>query len=219
MVAYATRQDVYDLGLGAQAFASLPRPVPAADIDLTTGTIRLRAHGMTAADIITFEVTSGGHLFTGASAFVAYSPIIVSADLFRISGFTTPIADPGKGWSVVIDPERRIDRLCEERSGWIDEHLTAEEPPLRAPFPSQVVGLCARLVARYGTTTLALENAAYRTALDRVEALREADERLLATWLAGKPINPRAKDQNSVPDNAAIAEYTRPPTTWRTGAL
>lgn len=221
---YAARQDVYDLGLGPQAFASRPRPIgtsgnAAADVDLATGTIRLRAHGMTAADIFTIEVTSGGSLPTGASAFVLYSPIIISADLFRIAGLPVPLVSAGSGWAIAVDPERRIDRLCEERSGWIDEHLTAEEPPLRAPYPAQVVGLCARLVARYGVVTLALENPAFRAALDRVEAMREADERLLATWLAGKPINPRARDQNSGPDNGALAEATRPPTRWRTGAL
>lgn len=219
MVAYATRQDVYDLGLGAQAFASRPRPVKLPDdIDITTGTIRLRAHGMTSTDVISLEVVSGGALATGLSAFAAYTPIIVTADLFRITGFAS-YASAGSGWSVVVDPERRIDRLCAERSGWIDEHLTAHETPLEPPYPSQVVGLCARLVARYGVTTLAFENPAYRAALDRIEALREADEKVLATWLGGKPISPRPTDQNTVPDNAAIADVTRQPTLWRTGAL
>src|SRR5262245_13297713 len=134
MAAYATRQDVYDLGLCAQAFASRPRPVRTEDVDLATGTIRLRAHGLTSSDIFVFEVTSGGSLpqtIAGPmSAFVALSPIIVTADLIRISGVTSFIA-AGSGWSIAVDPERRIDRLCEERSAWIDEHLTAEEPPLK----------------------------------------------------------------------------------------
>lgn len=225
-MAYATRQDVYDLGLGAQAFASRPRPVgtggviaAGVDVDLATGTIRLRAHGMTALDLFTLEVTTGGALLTGASAFVAYSPIIISGDLFRIAGLTVPLASAGSGWAVTVDPERRIDRLCEERSGWIDEHLTAEVPPIKAPYPSQLVGLCARLVARYGVPTLAFENPAFRSALDRIEAMREADDRVMAAWLAGKPINPRPVDQTTTPDNGALADTTRAPTRWRTGAL
>ena len=219
MTAYATRQDVYDLGLGAQAFASRPRAVDASrDVDIATGTIRLRAHGLSASDVVSLEVTAGGTLPTAASAFAAYAPIVVTSDLFRLSGLAS-FAAAGSGWAVTVDPGRRLDAIAEERSRWIDEHLTAECPPLVAPFPRQVVGLCARLTARLAVTTLQIDNAAFRSALDRIEALREADEEILKTWLGGKPVNPRPVDQTDSVENGPRAGYGRPSVGWSSGVM
>src|SRR5262245_60736487 len=125
--AYATRDEVFTLGLTAQAFATRPRPFDG--IDISTGTIRLRAHGFASTDIMTFEVVSGGSLPTGISAFTPYTPVIVSSDLFRVQGFSSFVSG-GAGWGVTLDFGRRIDAHIFEVSAEVDQHLTADAPPL-----------------------------------------------------------------------------------------
>ena len=84
-MAYATADDVY-LALSAQAFVVRPRPFEA--IEIATGTIRLTAHGLATTDLVVLAAVGAGTLPTTSSAFTAYSPIVVSGDLFKIA--TTP---------------------------------------------------------------------------------------------------------------------------------
>lgn len=223
MGAYATRDDVYLLGLAAQAFVVRPRPVLPADVDLATGTIRLKAHGLTSADVLSLEVTGGGSLPTGLSAFVALSPVVVTSDLFRIAGFNS-YASAGNGWGVVVDPGRRLDAHLVETAAEIDEHLTAHEPPilvdpLTGKFPQILVGLNARMAARAAVTSLQIENAQYKVAVDRLVAREEFDKLILADWKEGKPVHPVPVDADPVADNGARASATRAPMRWTTGRL
>lgn len=214
-VAYCTLDNVFTLGLSAQAFLTRPRPFDA--IDIATGTIRLKGHGFAATDVVTLEVTSGGALPTGTSAFLPYSPMIVSFDLFKISGFNSYVSG-GSGWGIAIDPSRRIAAHILEVSSEIDECLTANEPPLAAPFPQVIIGLAARMAARAAVNSLSIENALYRVAVDRLFERQANDKEMLAAWKAGKPLNPRPADQNLVPDNAAKAVAV-PPIGWTTDTL
>jgi hypothetical protein len=224
-LAYSTLDDVFLLGLSAQAFVVLARPVDAADVDAATATIRLRAHGLSTKDVITFEVTEGGALPTGISAFTPYYPIPVSGDLFRVALTEngTPIAswvDGGEGWSVQVDTTRRILAHNEEEAARIDEHLTAHKPPIQpdpitGKYPQVLVGLNARMTARAALLSLAIENEAYRVPRDRLMEREEADMKMLTDWEGGKPIQPRPTDETpAVAENSARAS-SGTPIDWR----
>lgn len=222
-MSYSSRDDVFLLGLSAQAFVVRPRPFDGADA--ASATIRLKAHGLSLADVITFEVTSGGALPTGISAFAPYYPIPVSNDLFRVA--LTPGGSPiaswvtaGSGWGIVVDPGRRIDAHREETAAEIDECLTAHEPPIQpdsqGKYPQVLVGMNARMTARAAVNSLQIENAAYRVAVDRLIAREESDQKTLDAWKSGKPIQPRPADENTFPDNAARASSATS-IDWRNG--
>jgi len=224
-MAYCTRDNVYQLALPATAFVSRARPFDA--VGASTATIRLKAHGLSTLDIVTFEKTSGGTLPTGISEFTVYYPVPVSSDLFRLatSYGGTPIASwvsGGSGWAIAVDPGRRLDMHVRESASRIDDHLTAHELPLlpdnNGEYPYVLVGLNARMAARQCITTLQFDTTAFRTAIDRLAAQEKADEQMLLDWKNGKPLQPRPEDSDSIPDNAAQA-YAVTPMDWLTGTL
>jgi hypothetical protein len=226
-MAYCTRQDVYLLGLSTQAFVSRPRPFDA--VDATTATVRLKAHGLSSLDIITFEVTAGGALPTGISAFAPYYPYVVTSDLLRISTTAggSPIASwvtAGSGWGIAIDPGRRLDANIVATAAEIDEHLTAHEPPIQVDpvtglYPQILVAVNARMAARATVPSLQIENAAYRVQADRLIAMEAFDRQVLADWKKGKPVHPNPTDLTSVADNSAHALASRAPLNWTQGYL
>ena len=227
---YATRDDVYNLALSAQAFVVAPRPVGAPpsslalDFNYTTGTIRLPGNGYGAGDIVYLLPTIGGSVPTGAAPLTPYYTIPGPvADFFQIAatpgGPVLTFSDLGAGWAVIVDTGRRIDMHLAERASVIDEHLTAHLPPIQpdpitGKIPQVLVGLNARMAARAAVTSLQIDNAQYRVAVDRLFAMAGQDGdtnppaqkgSLLGDWKSGKPIQPRPYDENGVlPDNAAI---------------
>lgn len=335
---YASLDQLYLLGLSARAFVAIARPVnPSTDVNAATGVISLKAHGLSAADVITFEVSEGGDLPDGIAEATAYTPIPLTADLFQarnpssvaavygarnfassmttttatlaagaapdgvysisvrvtasgpvgqyawkyqvsedggstwgteqtisptavsltIHGVTVNLthgtgqvatsgygfsfdtylitagvsagqpftfASTGSGWSVAIDPERRLLAHLAETASEIDEHLTAEQPPIlpdpaTGDYPPTLVGLNARMAARAAVNSLAFDNAEFRVAVDRLFEKEKQDIEMLAKWLGGKPLQPRPIDQTTEPENAAIATSGRDATDWNTGVL
>ena len=239
-MAYATRDDVFLLALSAQAFVARARPVVSRDagsaaVDIATGTIRIRGLGLTAADLVTFEATSGGTLPPELSAFITYTPVPIGGDLYRVAplnGSTiTSFTNVGAGWGIAVDQMRRLDAHLQDAAARIDECLTAETPPIKPDpltgrYPPVLVGLNARMAARSAVVTMQFEDAAFKVAVDRLFALSAADGdtnppaqpgSLLGDWKMGKPINPRPVDQTTVADNAARAGYGRPSAGWGTG--
>lgn len=225
---YCTRDDVFLLGLSAQAFVVRARPVNAStDISTSTGVVRLKAHGLTDDDAITLEVTSGGSLPTGLSAFVAYGVDVVSFDLFRITSggvAITSYASAGSGWAVAVDPLRRLDRHILAAAATINDRMTAYAPPFELDpitglYPQVIVDTNARLAAIAAATTLQFDNAAFRVAVDRLESMVARDWTNLETYLLGRPVNPAPTDQNDVPDNGPRASRSRAPVAWGTGYL
>lgn len=219
---YATRDHVYNLGLSARAFARAPRPVEA--VEPSTGTIRLTAHGLSADDLVLLDAVAGGTLMGGVSAFTYYSPTIVGADLFRIVGVAS-FSSSGQGARVTLDPGRRIDQHLADAAALIDEHLTAHSVPLLPDpttgfYPQVVIGINARMAARAAVTSLQIENAAFREAIDRLMAQEEYDRMILADWKSGKPVQPRPTDQTeSVADNSARAGASRAQIDWHRGSI
>ncbi len=213
-MAYAVLDDAY-AWLSARAFATRPRPFEG--IEISTGTIRLPAHGFSAADRILLAASDGGVLPTGTTAFIYYSPVIVGFDLFQISGFPS-FASGGSGWAIGVDPTRRLQIHLDDAAARIDECLTGQDPPLKVDqitgkFPPQVVGLNARMAVRSAVTSLQIDNAAFRVPIDRLMAMAEADGddgiakpgSLLGDWKAGRRVRPEATDQASIPFDSARA--------------
>ncbi|MEQ9318190.1 MAG: hypothetical protein RIF41_03485 [Polyangiaceae bacterium] len=219
--AYATRDDVFNLALSAQAFVVRARNFE--DIDVATGVIRLKAHGFGDEDLVTLEVTGGGSLPTGLSAHVAYGVDPVSFDLFRLTSSGSPItsyASGGSGWSVALDTMRRLDKHLEAAAARIDQSLTAHRAPLTAPYPVHVVEINARMAARRMLTSLEFNNAAFRVSTERLIAMGDEDEAQLARWRAGQPIYPTPVDQTpETSDDGAFAVSGRAAVCWTTGRL
>lgn len=220
---YATRDDVFNLALSARAFAVRPMVVEQAGVDIATGVIRLRAHGLSAEDVVTIEAPSGTTLPTGLAAGTTYGIESVGFDLLRLTSGGVPItsyASAGQGdWGVLVDQMRRLDAHLEAASARIDEHLTAHSPPLETPYPVQVVEVCARLAARRMLVSLQYDNAAFRVAVEQLRETSDQDEAQLQRWMSGKPVHPRPTDQTTTPDNGARASRSRSPSNWTTGRL
>lgn len=227
---YATRDSVFLLGLSAQAFVTRPRPLESYgtnDVNPGTGVIRLVGNGFTTADIVYLTVTPGGALPGGAAALTYYHPLPLGGDLLQLSatsgGAPLTFTSAGTGWSIAVDPLRRLDAHLVETAAEIDEHLTAHEPPIQVDpttglYPQVLVGLNARMAARLAVTSLQIENAAYKVARDRLDAKEAQDLVLLADWKNGKPVQPRPTDKNSIPDNAARASACRA-VPWLSGRI
>lgn len=223
--AYCTRDDCF-LVLSPKAFVVRPQPIAnvSADVDLSTGVIRLAANGLTSSDYVTLAVTSGGALPTGLSAFTKYPVDPVEFDLIRLRDPDTgdPItsyASAGSGWAIAVDMMRRLDFHRHSQAARINECLTAHEPPLDEPYPPHVVDINARLAVRRMLTSLQFDNAAYRVQAEELRATADQDEATLMRWLAGKPVHPRPVDQTTVADNGARATSSREPSNWTTGLL
>lgn len=224
---YATRDHVFQLALAAQAFVALARPFDA--VDPTTGTIRIKAHGYSDQDLLTFEVAQGGDNATprNVQSMLVYRARPISADLFQVALLDGTLVDyfvdSGIGWSVAVDPFRRLDLNLVERASFIDDHLTAHQPPIlpdpvTGQYPFVLIGMNARLAARQTVNCLQFENSAYRVAVDRLFESAVADDEVLKSWKAGKPIQPRPTD-GTIADNSARASAGRPPVPWTTEVL
>ncbi len=223
---YAALQDVYDLGFTARAFVIVPRPWNSDNgrsgdtLTTSTGVIRMAGHGYSTSDLLEFVlVAGGGSLPGGATPGVLVSPLPI--DFFRFKLSLTPGGTPitltsaGSGWGLQIDPERRLQRHIDDAAARIDRALIAQSPPIKidpltGKYPAEIVGPNARMAARTAIATLEFENAAFRQAADRVEAMRLADEKMLEEWSMGKPLLPQAVDQDTIANDAPRARGRRP---------
>lgn len=231
MVAYCTRANVF-AELDPRGFVARPRPIEdtSTDVDITTGTILLVASAFETDDRIRFSTVLGGSLPPELAALgLQYvNPIPLGFDTFKVANPSTglpiaPFTSAGTGWAVTIDPLIRLDRLIAQVSGEIGQDLTGDKPPL-LPDPvtglyhPTVVGLTAREVGRRAVNSLMFDNAAYRVATDRLFATADRDAELRETLRKGWPLNPRALDQDTIPNDAARA-YGGTPVPWLSGSL
>lgn len=209
---YCSDDDVFTLGLDARAFEVRARKFD--DVDAASGTIRLKAHGLTAEDVVVFEVTTGGTLPTGESAYVPRYPLIVSFDLLQLaatpSGTALTWADGGEGWLLAVDPLRRIQAHAEAVTATIDQKLVAHATPIQVDpitgkYPMVLRALAARMTARAAVTSLQAENPRYKSAVDRLLAQEEFDNAMLDGFEKnGIPIRPAPTDTTpGVADNGA----------------
>lgn len=227
-VAYATLRDVYDLGLSARSFVVVPRPLdPRAgdSLDPATGTFWLLGHGLATDDVVWFVlIASGGvgALPGGASAIVPYAPLPIDARRFQLSttfgGSPVTFTNVGSSatnsatsWGILVDPERRLQRIILDEAADIDQCLTAHSTPLvvdpvTGKFPQKAVGMNARYAARRAIAGNLFENAATKIPTERLDAAKKDDDAQKEAWRLGQPIYPTPKDQtDGVPDNGARA--------------
>lgn len=228
---YATLTDVYRLGLTARAFATAARGLldRAGDsFDYATGTFRLNAHGFEADDLIQFVLPGAGAIPTGAALATPYHPLKLDFYRFRLSltqgGAAVTFSTAGNGWTLQLDPEARISAHLLQACADIDQDLTAQAPPLKVDpvtgrYPQVVIGMVARTAARSAVTSLQIENADYRVAVDRLFAQEKIDEAQRDAWRKGQPISPRPTDQDGVATDGAIAGFGRPSAGWNTAVL
>jgi hypothetical protein len=226
-MSYATPQDVYDLGFSARAFVVVLRPWNVDNgrsgdtIDIAHGVIRMAGHGYATSDLVEFVlIASGGALPGGAPPGVFLYPLPIDPVRFALSltngGAALTYSSAGSGWGLQIDPTRRLQRHLDDAAARIDEKLTANMPPINRDaktglYPQVLVGLNARMAARSAIPSMLFDVATFRAAVDRVFAMQEADDLMLATWLEGKPINVRPTDQTTgINENAARSGSRRP---------
>jgi hypothetical protein len=217
---YATLDDVYTLGFTARSFVIVPRAWNASygrdgdAINISTGVIRMAGHGYSAADLVdVFLVASGGALPGGLPSGLL-SPLPIDFFRFQLAtssgGSPLTFSSPGSGWGIQINPERRLQKHIDDAAARIDECLTAHQPPLQVDpisgkYPTEIVGLNARMAARSAIPTMQFENAAQRVAADVVRGMEKRDNETLDIWRSGKPIQPRPLDMTpKIPDNAAV---------------
>jgi hypothetical protein len=230
MTAYATLQDVYRLGLSAQAFVVRPRkldPNAGDALDPATGTFRLIGHGLGADDIVQLVLVGGPGVAavpTGATANTPYSPIPLDFYRFQLAsvpnGSALTFADVGTGaWAIQVDPEARLMANIIQFSAELNQDLIAHGTPLvpdptSGTFPQIIVGVVAREVARRVVTSLQVENAAFKVATDRLFALQKDDNEQRERWRNGQPILPKPLDQTPTKADDAARAWGRHPVGW-----
>lgn len=230
--AYATIGDVYR-EIGAAAFLSRPRPIDARagdSFDYATGTFTIGAHGYDGTDRVRLALVASAGTLPGSAVASPYYVLKFDYWRFQLSltqggaavTFTSTGAASGANtypWGVQLDPEPRLQTKLYRVSEIIDECLTAHSAPIlvdpiTGEYPGILVGLAARMAARRTLTASAFDNEAARVAMDtlRAQAAFDGDTdppaqegSLLGDWKGGKPIYPKPKDQNEIPDNAARA--------------
>lgn len=216
MVAYlnAGLQDVYDLGLTAQAFTVFPRALDTRKgdaLDAATGTFRMSGHGLSADDVAEFVLAATGNVPTGAAVNTPYYPLPIDFWRFRLAaspgGQALTFADVGtvspergSAWGIVADPERRLARIADAISRDIDQDLVAHATPIlvdpiTGKYPDKLVGIVARCTARRAIAGLTFENAAYKAAAERLLAEEKRDDEQRARWRGGQPLLPTPVDQ------------------------
>lgn len=235
-MAYCTREEVFDLGLGAECFLARPRAIES--VDPATGVLTLRSNGLASGALFTLFVEgsalpglSSPRLPPELSASVVYEavPVSGSSDLFRarpVGGSTiVSFTNAGAGvFSLVIDIGRTIDRIAQNESGNIDEELTNNAPPIKPDertglYPEILIGIAARRTAVRAALKIGLANPVYQVSLDKLIAGQAFDDLTLKRWWEGRYINVHPADQTTESENAALAGSSGPATSWRTGTL
>lgn len=193
-------------------------------VPASLGTVTVKLDGFEVDTLVPVSVTSGG---------IAYNLIETTNELtgtdldFVVTTATQPVAwlNAGEGWAVAVDPIARLEAIAEERTAYINEHLTAhggkiDPDPITGLYPPVLVGLCARLTARQGIASLSVTDPQYKEPVDRLLASVEDDKQMLDAWKKGKPISPYPTDETpGVVENAARASSSREEMPWTTGSF
>jgi hypothetical protein len=235
-VAYATRDDVYALGLPPQAFTARPRMVEA--VDPVANVLTISQHGLNSADVLTFIVE--GNLQPGAPAMVGapalpsglsassvYYPLLIgSSSLFQVAlsvgGAAVALGSAGTPkFGMRVDPGPKLDRLLLDASARVDQHLTNNEPPINVDpstglYPQILVGLVARMAARDAIVVFGIAHPDYAASAKALNDARAEDVSLLKAFLADMPIRPEPPggDTTVRVEGAARAQRGRNPVGW-----
>lgn len=203
-MAYATRSNVYALGLPPASFVRAPRTVEA--VDASTDTFTIRGHGLDSGRALTFALqgsptpvlgVTASALPAGLSASVVYYALPLSGDLFQVSltdgGAAVAITDVGTGiFGVAVDFAADLDAQLESTAGDIDIACAAHGTPFTADssgaYPPWLVALNARLAAADSLVVFGLQNPLYDAAAKRILDRVEKDRTDMDWWKKGAPI-------------------------------
>jgi len=234
-MAFSTVAQMYARALPAAAFAARPRTVEG--VTIATGVLRLTGHGLSLDSLLQFSLegqaafgATANALPGGLTANVNYEAApLAGSNLFKvrpeggaiISSFSSEPVGP---FAIVVDPEAALLEQLDDATARIEEKLTANAVPILPDpttglYPSILVGICARMAARQAVIALGLQNPQYAAQQKMLLDGAAADDLMLATWLAGRPVNVRPLDQTTELENAARAGRDFAPTDWRTGTL
>lgn len=230
-MAYATRSNVYALGLPPAAFVRAPRTVEA--VDASTDTFTIRGHGLDAGRAVTFALqgsptpvlgVTGSALPAGLSASTVYYALPLSGDLFQVSltsgGAAVAITDAGTGiFGVAVDFSADLDAQLESTAGDIDiacaAHGTPFPPDAGGAYPPWLVGLNARLAAADSLIVFGLQNPIYEASMRRILDRVETDRKDMEWWKKGAPI-PGMSSRDATPTvaEAGAVGWSLPSRGW-----
>lgn len=210
---YCTLQDVYNLGLDAQAFRS--RSLASEGVVPATGTIAVSGNGLAVNAQLSLVVMSSSTLGapaaappTGSAVGTPYYalPVSGSSSLFQIaaapSGSPITFSDAGAGmWGILIDPTLWLSAAITAASAILDQYATGHAAPINAAiFPL----VCAHLAARICAASHSAMNPAFAAALERPTMIGSLLSKLLDIWLHGAPIKGAVDATPTVADAGAI---------------
>lgn len=180
MVSYATRRDVYELGLPRGTLRSDARVARASNP--ATDTIELDEHGFETNDRVLVRALEDGALPAPLQASTVYYAIRVSDSTLQLaaaeSGPAIDLTSTGDG--IVLVAPLPIERVLEAYSRVVEDwvpHLV----PFVTPYPTTIVMTVAELSAR----KLQLMSGQISVSM---QAIEEAAQKRLERWASGIPI-------------------------------
>lgn len=219
MTAYATRDDVFRYGLPPAVLVAPPRSLEA--VDVVSNRFTLSGHGLNSGDTLEFRVT-GGSLTTPLSASSVYwaKPVPGSDNLFEVSlsqdGASVDLSALGTGLhSIVVSYGPRLDKVLEQRSRYVDDHLIAHGVPLSTPIPLSVVAYVATLAAADMMRIAGLANPNYRESAAIFFEAANAVEKKLTAHASGVPLRGVVVDATPDEPDAGALGWGDDPRGWQ----
>ena len=211
-MAYATRQDVYALGLPAEVFARPPRRVEG--VIPSSGLLQIRSHGLALGAALTLSVLSASTLGApvaappgGLALGQVYGASPIGSDAFQLldaapaGNLIASFTDAGGGvLGVLVDSGPDLDAALDAATTIINEYARAHAAPIAAPSLKFV---CAYVAARIYVSAHAPLNPAYAEALEGPSWLRGLINQLFNIWLRGAPIQGAVDATPTLADNGA----------------
>ncbi len=185
MALLATLADFVRLGLPATALVPPPREIES--VDVNTGRILTKGHGLIDGDLVKFEAQ--GVLPAPLIPTTLYTVAIVDLDIFTISVNGSPVVLTTTGtrpYAWRVDPRPVYEQALLSASGIVQDHATAHGEITSGTEQTKLVTcvLAAGIVSQTNRLRLPLTK-------DFIDELRAkvADTWItLRTWQSGKPI-------------------------------
>jgi hypothetical protein len=198
VVSYATRADLFQHGLTRGLLEEERRLITS--VDVANDRFSIGQHGLAADQVVELVEDEGGTLPSPLATATTYyaKPVAGSESLLQLAatagGAAISLTDDGTGtFGLFVPINATMDAALEYVSREIDRSLIGHQVELTAPYPVEVVGICAKLAAeelldRLGRASERITAAAERArrklpALARGMSLRDA----AATASANEP--------------------------------
>lgn len=196
-MAYAVRQDLYDLGLLPRgALASVGRL--ADSVIAATDIVTLSSHGFATDDVVTVRAAEGGTLAAPLVAGTSYYVIRLTDATFKLSATAGggAINLSTDGTSVVVARDINVERLIEAVCSYVDGFLPAHLVPFPGPdYPPVLVDIVCQFVAARVQASTGVDSAIVRDRETKAQAQLER-------WAKGLSI----RDSNAAgPANLAVS--------------